>query len=320
MNCGALVFFVAVAGMAVPGACQIPLRTPDGQPDLQGFWTNATVTPLERPAALAGKEFFTEAERAENEKRSLQAVTVESLGGTAAHYDFDQFGLNPSQAKRAANLRTSLIVDPPDGKLPPLTPEAKKRAADRAEARKRVGAYDGPETRPLGERCIIWPGEGPPMLPEAYNSNIQIQQGPGYVAILQEMIHDVRIIPLDGRPHLDPKIRQWMGDSRGHWEGNSLVVDTTNFTNRTNFRGSTENLHVIERFTRLDTNTIRYEFTIEDPMTWAQPWRAELPLTKTTGPIFEYACHEGNFGMANTLSGARAAEKAAEDAAKEKTK
>ncbi len=292
--------------------------TPDGQPDLQGFWTNATVTPLERPAALAGKEFFTEAERAENEKKSLAAVTVESLGGTTAHYDFNQFGLNPSQSKVAPNLRTSLIVDPPDGKLPPLTPEARKRAADGAEARKRVGAYDGPETRPLGERCIIWPGEGPPMLPEAYNSNLQIHQGPGYVAILQEMIHDVRIIPLDGRPHLNPKIRLWMGDSRGHWEGNTLVVDTTNFTNRTNFRGSTENLHVVERFTRIDPDTIRYEFTVEDPATWTRPWTAELPLTKTAGPIFEYACHEGNFGMANTLSGARAAEKAANEAAKQK--
>jgi len=153
------------------------------------------------------------------------------------------------------------------------------------------------------------------MLPEAYNSNLQIHQGPGYVTILQEMIHDVRIIPLDGRPHLNPKIRQWMGDSRGHWEGNTLVVDTTNFTNRTNFRGSTENLHVVERFTRIDPDTIRYEFTVDDPATWTRPWTAELPLTKTAGPIFEYACHEGNFGMANTLSGARAAEKAADEAA-----
>jgi hypothetical protein len=160
----------------------------------------------------------------------------------------------------------------------------------------------------LGERCIIWPGEGPPMLPEAYNSNIQIHQGPGYVAILQEMIHDVRLIPLDGHPHPGPNIRQYMGDSRGHWEGNTLVVDTTNFNGRTNFRGSSENLHVVERFTRADPNSILYEFTVEDPTTWATPWKGEMLLMKTEGPIFEYACHEGNYGMANTLRGARAAE------------
>ena len=156
------------------------------------------------------------------------------------------------------------------------------------------------------------------MLPEAYNANLQIQQGPGYVAILQEEIHDVRIIPLDGRPHVGPKIRLWMGDPRGRWEGNTLVVDTTNFTDRTNFRGSSENLHVVERFTRAGEDTILYEFTVEDPATWARPWKAELPMVKTQGPIFEYACHEGNYGMANILRGARAQEQAAEEAAKAK--
>ena len=147
------------------------------------------------------------------------------------------------------------------------------------------------------------------MLPEAYNSNIQFQQGPGYVAILQEEIHDIRIIPLDGRPHLGPRIRQLMGDSRGRWEGNTLAVDTTNFTDTTNFRGSGENLHVVERFTRVDEETIRYEFTVEDPTTWTRPWKAELSMVKTKGPIFEFACHEGNYGLANNLSGARAQEK-----------
>ncbi len=153
------------------------------------------------------------------------------------------------------------------------------------------------------------------MLPEAYNSNIQFQQGPGYVAILQEEIHDARIIPLDGRPHLGPNIRQLMGDSRGRWEGNTLVVDTTNFTDKTNFRGSGENLHVVERFTRVDEDTILYEFTVEDPATWTRPWKAELSMVKIKGPIFEFACHEGNYGLANNLSGARAQEKA-EEAAK----
>ena len=154
------------------------------------------------------------------------------------------------------------------------------------------------------------------MLPEAYNSNIQFQQGPGYVAILQEEIHDTRIIPLDGRPHLGPNIRQLMGDSRGRWEGSTLVVDTTNFTDKTNFRGSSENLHVVERFTRVDEETILYQFMVEDPTTWTRPWKAELSMVKTKGPIFEFACHEGNYGLANNLSGARAQEKAAEEASK----
>jgi len=289
-------------------------RTPDGQPDLQGVWSNATLTLLERPAAFAGREFLTEKEQAEKEK-ALQPRTRESAG-TEAHYDFLQFGLDPLQAKRASSRRTSLIVDPPDGRIPPLTPEARKRAAARAEARKRSGPFDGPESRSLSERCILMPGEGPPMLPEAYNSNIQFQQGPGYVAILQEEIHDARIIPLDGRPHLRPNIRQLMGDSRGLWEGNTLVVNTTNFTDKTNFRGSSENLHVVERFTRVDEDTILYEFTVEDPTTWTRPWKAELSMVKTKGPIFEFACHEGNYGLANNLSGARAQEKTAEEAAK----
>jgi hypothetical protein len=294
-------------------------RTPDGQPDLQGVWSNATLTPLERPDALAGREFLTEKEQAENEK-ALQPRTRASAG-TEAHYDFLQYGLDPLQAKRASSKRTSLIVDPPDGRVPPLTPEAQKRAAARAEARKRSGLFDGPESRSLSERCIVMPGAGPPMLPEAYNSNIQFQQGPGYVAILQEEIHDVRIIPLDGRPHLGPNIRQLMGDSRGRWEGNTLVVDTTNFTDKTNFRGSGENLHVVERFTRVDEDTILYEFTVDDPATWTRPWKAEQSMVKTKGPIFEFACHEGNYGLANNLSGARAEEKkAAEEAAKRSQK
>ena len=188
---------------------------------------------------------------------------------------------------------------------------ARKRAADRAAARKRGGAYDGPENRGLQERCILTGAEGPPMLPEAYNSNLQILQAPGYVAILQEQIHDVRIIPLDGHPHIGPAIRQLRGDSRGHWEGQTLIVDTTNFTDRSNFRGSGEALHLVERFTRLDDDTILYQFTAEDPTTWTRPWTAEIPWTKIDGPLYEFACHEGNYGLANSLSAARAQEKAA---------
>ena len=285
-------------------------HTPDGQPDLEGYWSNVTITPLERPADLAGKEFLTEQELADREKKAETPRTAEQIAGTIAHYDFAQYGLDITQTKHARNLRTSLIVDPPDGRIPPLTAEAQKRAAERAEARKKIGPYDGPESRALGERCIYNATEGPPMLPPAYNANLQIQQGPGYVAIMQEEIHDIRVIPLDGRPHLGPNIRQYLGDSRGHWEGNTLVVDTTNFNDRTNFRGSSETLHVIERFTRVDADTILYEFTVEDPATWARPWKAELPMSKIQGPIYEYACHEGNYDMINNLSAARAREKA----------
>jgi len=320
----ALAILTVVAWLAplrVMGQGWTPPRTPDGQPDLQGFWSNVSITPLERPAELGGKEYYTDRELADVEKRAQQPRSVESLGGTIAHYDFIQFGLDQTQAKHALNRRTSLVVDPPDGRIPPFTPEALKRAAEQAEARKRdrIGSFDGPETRGLSERCIFM-AEGPPMLPEAYNSNLQIQQGPGYVAILQEEIHDVRVIPLDGRPHVGPNIRQYMGDSRGRWEGNTLVVDTTNFTDRTSFRGSTENLHVVERFTLLDAGTILYQFTVEDPSTWERSWTAELPMTRIQGPIYEFACHEGNYGLANTLSGARAEEKAAAEAAKNSRK
>jgi hypothetical protein len=218
-----------------------------------------------------------------------------------------QFGLEKKQNKVASSIRTSLIVGP-EGRVPPLLPEAQKRQAAKA-AVNRGHEFDGPENRGMAERCIIWGAEGPPMLPVGYNSNLQIAQGEGYVAIMQEMIHDVRIIPTDGRPHAPSNIRELMGDSRGHWEGNTLVVDTTNFTDRNPFRGSGENLHVVERFTRTDPDTVLYQFTVDDPTTWATAWSAEVPMTKIDGPIFEYACHEGNYGMPNNLTGARADEK-----------
>ncbi|OLC45359.1 MAG: hypothetical protein AUH43_16415 [Acidobacteria bacterium 13_1_40CM_65_14] len=295
-----------------------PPRTPDGHPDLQGIWTNASITPLERPRELGAKEYFTEAEAAENRKRALVPASVTQRSGTEAHYEFTQFGLDRTQAQVAFSLRTSMIVGP-DGRVPPLTPEAQQKIADRA-AKAKGHEFDGPESRGIQERCIVWGNEGPPMLPPGYNSYLQIVQTPRYVAIVQEMIHDARIIPLDGRPHLPQTIRGWLGDSRGRWEGDTLVVDTTNFTDKTNFRGSRENLHVVERFTRVDDNTIRYEFTVDDPTTWTKPWSAELPLAKDKGPIYEYACHEANYGIANNLKGARAVEKAAEETAKKEKK
>ncbi len=193
------------------------------------------------------------------------------------------------------------MVDPPDGRVPPLTPDGQTRATARARR-----GYDSWEDRSLWERCITL---GLPMVPGPYNNNYQILQTPGYVVILHEMIHDARIIPLDGRPHVGQNVRQWFGDSRGRWEGATLIVDTTNFTDKVSYRGSTEGLHLIERFTRTDAGTVRYEFTIDDPATFTKKWTAAIPMAKTDDQIFEYACHEGNYGMVNLLSGARVQEK-----------
>ena len=199
--------------------------------------------------------------------------------------------------KTAKTRRTSLIIDPPDGRIPPLTALAAIRAEEKAEAR-RLHPADGPEDRALNERCILMGNEGPPMLPGPYNNNYQIVQTPNAVVILNEMIHDTRTIPTDGRPHLPLTVRQWRGDSVGRWEGETLVVDTTNFNDRTNFRGSGENLHLTERFTLVDRNTLMYEFTVSDPESFTRPWTVAIPSTRTQGPLFEYACHEGNYGMA----------------------
>jgi hypothetical protein len=298
-------------------------RTPDGQPDLQGFWTNTTYTPLERPKNVT-KEFYTREEALAQIKEAADVESDQTEPGTIpdVHYDFTQFGLDRSQGGMALNLRTSLIVDPADGKIPPLTAEGQKRAAERAEARKRMGgATDAVQNQPLSVRCIIMDRAGPPMLAGAYNNNYQIVQIPGYVMILVEMIHDVRIIPLDGRPHLPQNVRQWMGSYVGHWEGQTLVVETTNFNGKNPFQGSSENMRLTERFTRVSDDTIRYQFTIDDPSTWTRPWSAEVPMKKTIGPMFEHACHEGNYGLYNTLAGARAEEKrAAEGAAKATSK
>ena len=298
---------IGVAGSSLASAqTWTAPRMPDGHPDLQGIYTNSSITPLERPKELGAREFYTEQEAAEVRKRALVPQLIAGRSGTEAHYEFTQFGLDRSQSQIAFSLRTSMIVGP-DGRVPPLTPEAQQAVAQRA-ALVKGHEFDGPETRTIQERCIIWANEGPPMMPAGYNSYLQIVQTPAYVVILQEMIHDARIIPLDGRPHAPPNIRKWLGDSRGRWEGDTLVVDTTNFTDKNNFRGSREKLHVVERFTRADENTIRYEFTVDDPTTWTKPWSAEMPLARDKGPIFEYACHEANYGFANNLKGARAQE------------
>jgi hypothetical protein len=307
-----LVFTLAAALLAAPPAKKwTASHTPDGQPDLQGIWSNATITPFERPKEFAGKEFLTEQEAADYEKTVLQQSNRDRRGSTAdadVNGAYNEFWFDRG-TKVVPSRRTSLVVDPPDGRVPPLTPDARKAAAARQEIARRPP--EGPEDMSLPVRCLAWPTSGPPMLPTAYNNNYQILQSPGVVAILVEMIHDVRIIPLDGRPHIPQNIRQWLGDSRGRWEGNTLVVDTTNFTDKTHFSGSDQNLHLTERFTRTGENTIRYEFAVDDPTAFERPWKGEIPLTKAPGPLYEYACHEGNYSMENMLKGARAQEKAA---------
>jgi len=313
MKLRCVVVGVLTAVMAASTAAQktwTPPRTADGQPDLEGVWSNATITPLERPADLAAKAFFAPSEVAAYEKRVVENANVDRRRSDITA----DVGLAYNEAwwdrgtHVVKTLRTSLIVDPADGKIPALTAEGERRAAAVAEQR-RLHPADGPEDRGLTERCILWPTAGPPMMPSAYNNNYQIFQGPGYVAIMVEMIHDVRIIPLDGRPHLPSNVRQWLGDSRGHWEGNTLVVETTNFTNKTRFRGSSEDLHLTERFTRTDPDTILYEYTVNDPATWTKPWTAQVTMTKSDSRVYEYACHEGNYGMVGMLEGARAEEK-----------
>jgi hypothetical protein len=296
-----------------------PARTADGQPDLTGIWSNATLTPLERPAELAGKEVLTEQEADAFVKQTIQRNNADRRDG-GADADIGR-AYNEAWYDRGSKVigdrRTSLIVDPPDGKVPALTPEAQKRLAD-ARQTATLHAFDGPENRPLTERCIT---RGLPMLPGPYNNNFQIMQSAGFVTILIEAEHDVRTIPVDGRPHLPQNVRMWLGDSRGHWEGNTLVVDTTNFTSKSNFRGSSENLHLVERFTRTGAETMTYKVTVEDPTTFTKPWTADIPMSKTAGPIFEMACHEGNYAMTGILGGARAEEKkAAEEAAKKGTR
>ena len=315
---------VAVVLAVVTVAAQRPAykvpRTPDGQPDLQGFWSNATYTPLERPDKVT-KEFYTPEEAAAVEKAAAARESEQTEPGTVAdvHYDFSQFGLDRSQATLARTLRTSLIVDPPNGKLPPVTAEGKRILAARAEEAKRLGGrWDSAQSNQLDDRCIIMAGPGPPMMDAAYNSNYHIVQAPGYVMILTEMIHDVRIIPLDGRPQPSEQVRQWMGVSRGRWEGDTLVIETTNFNGKNPFRGSTENMKVTERLRRVSDDVIEYNFTVDDRSMWERPWSAEAMMRKTNGPLFEHACHEGNFGLYNTLVGARLEEKQAAEAAARK--
>jgi hypothetical protein len=290
-------------------------RTPWGHPDLQGQWTNTTTTRLERPDEFKGKDVLTDAELVEQNRIVAERISLDRAPRKGDPGVYNEFWLERGKLSN----RTSLIVEPADGKLPPLTPEGQARLATRTESRKTSPA-DGPESRNLYERCITrgLPGA---MMPGFYNHNYQILQTPGYVVILVEMIHDARIIPLDGRPHLGKGIRQWLGDSRGRWEGNTLVVETTNFKSINDsgtlvFGIAGENSRIIERFTRVDADTVDYKVTVDDPATYTKPWTAAIPMTKLEGGLFEYACHEGNYALPGILAGARAEEKAARLATK----
>jgi hypothetical protein len=285
-------------------------RTSWGHPDLQGIWSTATITPFERPAELGDKAFWTEEEAAKFERETVARTNRDRRDGGAvadvarAYNDFWW----DTGTRVVPTRRTSLIIDPPDGRIPPLTPEGQARQAARAAERATRGPADNPEDRNLWERCIT---RGAPnvMLPQPYNNNYQVFQTRDHVVILAEMIHDARIIPLDGRPHLPPTMRQWMGDSVGRWEGDTLVVETTNFTDKTNFRGAGENLRLVERFTRTAQDVLLYQVTIHDPTTFTRPWTIELPAVPSDGEIYEYACHEANYGLEGILRGHRAEER-----------
>jgi hypothetical protein len=311
-----LTLAVAIMPRSSPAGQNLP-RTAWGHPDLQGTWSTATITPFERPAEFAGKEFLTAQEAAEFERTTLERTNRDRRDGGAtadvarAYNDFWW----DSGTRVVPTRRTSLVIDPPDGKVPHLTAEAQQRQDALAEARKARGPADHPEDRNLWERCIT---RGVPnvMLPQVYNNNYQLVQTPDHVMILAEMIHDVRVIPLDGRPHAPTHLRFWMGDSVGRWEGDTLVVETTNFTDKTNFRGSREHLRLVERFRRSAPDILLYQVTVHDPTTFARPWTIELPARASEGEIYEYACHEGNYGLEGILRGHRAEEKRAIQTAK----
>ncbi|MXY26439.1 MAG: hypothetical protein F4Y45_18200 [Acidobacteria bacterium] len=312
--CAALLLALAPAALAQSGNGGETPRTPDGHPDISGVWDFRTVTPLERPEQFADKEFLTEEEAAAYEQERVLANNADLnredtttdravVNGTRESADL-RLAYNDFWWDRGTTAvetrRTSLVVDPPNGRIPSLTEAAQARRDERVRISQRPS--EGPEDRSLAERCITGFNSGPPMLPAAYNMNVQIFQTKDHVVLLNEMVHNARIIPLDGSTHDVPL---WTGMSTGRWEGDTLVVETKNFLRETSFRDSSQNLMLTERFRRLDDDTLVYGFTVEDPTTWTAPWTVELPMRRSDLPIFEYACHEGNYGMEGTLSGAR---------------
>ena len=297
----------AVSGEAIP-------RASDGKPELEGVWNFSTLTPLERPANLASKRTFTAEEAAAFERQAIERNDADRRDGGAATdvnraYNESWFDRGTQLAVVGGLRPTSLITDPPDGRIPTLTPASQRRAAERAQGG-RAHPADGPEDRSLAERCLSF-NAGPPMLPAPYNNYLAIVQARDHVVLFNEMIHDARVVPLDNRPQLPPTVRQFLGDSRGHWDRDTLVVDTTNFTDQTSFRGSDERLHLIERFMRVEGDTLLYEFTVDDPTAFTKPWTAVLPMKREDTQLYEYACHEGNYALQNILRGARMEERTA---------
>jgi hypothetical protein len=285
-----------------------PPRTMNGHPDLQGLWSNAVITPLERPEELADKAVLTETEAEEYERERLAATNRDRRSENAAadtSNAYNDFWWD-SGDNVVLTRRTSLIVDPPNGRVPAFTPAGERRLAARRASRRDPPA--GPEDLDLGTRCIHFGSSGPPMIPSAYNNNYHLVQTEDYVLIVNEMVHATRIIPLDGRASLPSAIRQWVGSSRGHWDGDTLVVETSNRRQETAFRGSGENMRLTERFTRVADNVLMYEFTVDDPEHFTSPWTAQIPSVRSDGVMYEYACHEGNRGMVGILAGARAQE------------
>ena len=305
---------VAVVSLgAGPAIAQTDVpRTGWGQPDLQGVWDFRSITPMQRPEDLADKEFLTEEEAANLEQEAAdrdarlweqEARRTEAGGNVGAYNNFwmDR-GL-----KGVETRRTSLIVDPPNGRYPALTTNGQQQADARREYAREHPA-DGPEDFSSGVRCILGFNAGPPFTPSAYNNNMQLFQTPDHVVIMTEMVNTSRVIPLDGSPSLASDVLQWSGDSRGHWEGETLVIETRNFAPKRKWRGTTDSMHLVERLTRIDAGTLLYEFTVTDPETWTSPWTASVPLVLNTEPMFEYACHEGNYSMPVMLGGTRAEE------------
>jgi hypothetical protein len=317
-----LIGFITSGATPAAAPPKVP-KTPWGKPDLEGTWDFRTITPLERPASLAGREFLTEAEAAELEKDVVdrntfldeRAAEEAPVGGNVDRRAdgspgfYNNFWLDGG-TKPVATRRTSLIIDPPDGKLPALTEDGKRRAEER-----RAYLRDHPADTwvELGTslRCLVGFNAGPPLTPGGYNQNMQLVQSRDYVALLTEMVHTTRIVPLDGRPRLNHEIQQWSGDARGHWDGDTLVIETGNFRADRGWRGSSQEMKLVERLTRLDFDTLEYTYTVTDPETWIRPWTASIPLRRSSLPLYEYACHEGNYSMRNVLAGARTMEKAA---------
>jgi hypothetical protein len=291
------------APKAAPKTSAIP-RTADGKPDLQGTWDFAQLTPFERPDTLAGKSSFASDDEAEEFAQATQAKKPNMDrrdGGAAADVERAYNDFWWDFGSRVAK-QTSLVVDPANGRVPPLTAAASARAEQRRGQGQR---YDNPEERPLAERCILGFNSGPPMVPSAYNNNMQLVQTRDSVLIFNEMIHSARVIDLRRTSHLAQDVRPLTGDSIGHWEGDTLVVDTTNFLKEGGFRGASANMHLIERFSLDGQNTLRYKFTVDDPATWTASWTASIPMARTSEQIFEYACHEANYGLENVLKGGR---------------